>query len=67
MMSNEFLGSGGPYAWPSALALGAGMFDWRNAFSGLPEEVKAYLTEHESEIRDESDVARLIRIYDLKK
>ena len=47
--------------------LGTALFNWRTAFSGLPEEVKAYLSEHEPEIRNEADVSRLIEIYNLKK
>lgn len=48
-------------------ALGATIFDWRPRFSDLPEEVKAYLTEHENEIRSAGDVERLVRTYEMKK
>ena len=48
-------------------ALGAAIFDWRPRFSDLPEEVKAYLTEHENEIRSAGDVERLVRTYEMKK
>lgn len=48
-------------------ALGATFFDWRPRFSDLPEEVKAYLTEHENEIRSAGDVERLVRTYEMKK
>lgn len=48
-------------------ALGATIFDWRPCFSDLPEEVKAYLTEHENEIRSAGDVERLVRTYEMKK
>ena len=47
--------------------LGAAIFDWRPRFSDLPEEVKAYLTEHENEIRSAGDVERLVRTYEMKK
>ena len=49
------------------VALGATIFDWRPRFSDLPEEVKAYLTEHENEIRSAGDVERLVRTYEMKK
>lgn len=48
-------------------ALGATIFDWQPRFSDLPEEVKAYLTEHENEIRSAGDVERLVRTYEMKK
>ena len=48
-------------------ALGAAIFDCRPRFSDLPEEVKAYLTEHENEIRSAGDVERLVRTYEMKK
>ena len=48
-------------------ALGAAIFDWLPRFSDLPEEVKAYLTEHENEIRSTGDVERLVRTYEMKK
>ena len=48
-------------------ALGATIFDWRPRFSDLPEEVKAYLTEHENEIRSAGEVERLVRTYEMKK
>ena len=48
-------------------AFGATIFDWRPRFSDLPEEVKAYLTEHENEIRSAGDVERLVRTYEMKK
>ena len=48
-------------------ALGDVIFDWRPRFSDLPEEVKAYLTEHENEIRSAGDVERLVRTYEMKK
>ena len=46
--------------------LGAAMMQRRD-FNTLPEEVKAYLSEHEGEIRDERDVERLVQTYNLKK
>ena len=45
-------------------ALGATIFDWRPRFSDLPEEVKAYLTEHENEIR--SKVLEMLEVVGLK-
>ncbi len=67
MMPNGTFGSGGPFAWPDSLVLGTAMYNWRTAFNGLPEEVKAYLSEHEQEIHSAEDVKRLIEICDLKK
>lgn len=67
MMPYSTMGPGGSFVWPDSLMLGTALFNWRTAFSGLPEEVKAYLSEHEPEIRNEADVSRLIEIYNLKK
>ncbi|MBQ2667084.1 MAG: hypothetical protein IJF56_00490 [Clostridia bacterium] len=46
---------------------GVALFNSRLDFRDLPDEVKAYLSEHESEIRSEDDVDRLLRTYNLKK
>ena len=46
---------------------GAALFMSRRDFGDFPEEVKAYLSEHENEIRTEEDVDRLVREYSMKK
>lgn len=65
MFPNGFSGNG--YWGPENLVLGTALFDWRGHYNNLPEEVQAYLTEHEGEIRSGEDVERLIEMYDLKK
>ena len=65
MFPNSY--NGGQFWGPENFALGAAVFDWRPRFSDLPEEVKAYLSEHENEIRTKADVERLVRTYDMKK
>ena len=62
-------GVGGGTNWwgPDSLVLSTTLFNWRQAFNGLPEEIKAYLTEHEHEIHSEEDVDRLVRLANLKK
>lgn len=65
MFPNGFYGNG--YWGPESFALGAALFDWREGFSDLPDEVKAYLSEHEGEIHSEEDVDNLVRTYNLKK
>lgn len=52
---------------PDSFVLGASLFDWRRDFGDLPEEMKTYLNEHESEIHSEEDVDRLVRAYNMKK
>ena len=46
---------------------GTALFDSRRKTDGLPDEVRAYLTEHEQDIYSEEDVDRLVREYDMKK
>lgn len=46
---------------------GAALFDSRRKLDGLPDEVRAYLAQHEAEIDSEADVDRLVREYDMKK
>lgn len=46
---------------------GTALFDSRRRTDGLPDEVRAYLAEHEQDIYSEEDVDRLVREYDMKK
>lgn len=65
MFPNSY--NGNQFWEAESFALGAAILDWRPRFSDLPEEVKAYLTEHENEIRSAGDVERLVRTYEMKK
>ncbi len=57
----------GPLWGADNFVLGAAVFNWRHHFSDLPEEAKAYLSEHENEIHTGADVERLIHMYEMKK